>query len=74
MCFLNVATLNVRGIKSNAFRQQKVNYLLKTNFDVLCAQELRLTTDDDIKDVCDMWIKGKCIISIGENNADGICF
>lgn len=72
MCFLNVATLNVRGINSNVFRQQKIDYLLNTNSDILCTQELRLTTDEDVKNVCDMWYKGKSVISIGENSADGV--
>lgn len=46
--------------------------LLNTRYDIICAQELRLTTGEDIARVTEMWTKGTSVISIGTDMADGV--
>ena len=49
-----------------------MNTLYKTRYDIICAQELRLTAQNDITDVMAMWDKGTSIISVGFDKADGV--
>ena len=62
----------MRGIQSKHNRESKLNYLLGTNFDVLCIQELRLKNANDVDDVINLWSKGSAVISIGQDLADGV--
>uniref|UniRef100_A0A8C9Z8M4 CCHC-type domain-containing protein n=1 Tax=Sander lucioperca TaxID=283035 RepID=A0A8C9Z8M4_SANLU len=41
MSCLKISTWNARGIQSKSFRSTKLKYLLDTDFDILCVQELR---------------------------------
>ena len=53
-------------------RQSKMNSLHNTRYDIICAQELRLSAHTDVVDVANMWVKGTSIISIGIDRADGV--
>lgn len=72
MASLKIATWNIRGIKSLSLRQAKIEMLLNTTFDIIFIQEMRLNTIDDVEDVYKLWSKGKSVISIGEDTADGV--
>lgn len=67
-----MCTLNVRGVQSSANRLKKFDILMQTNFDVLCLQELRLSTNADVDGVRNLWSKDTSLISIGEDTADGV--
>uniref|UniRef100_A0A3B1IQG1 Histone H4 n=1 Tax=Astyanax mexicanus TaxID=7994 RepID=A0A3B1IQG1_ASTMX len=58
-CNLNVASYNIRGIQSALNRLKKINILLRENLDILCIQETRLSTLNDITNVQKLWIKGE---------------
>ena len=53
-------------------RQSKMNILHNTRYDIICAQELRLTAHNDVVEVAEMWEKGTSVISIGIDKADGV--
>lgn len=63
---------NLRGIKSKKNRKEKMEILKKAKCHIICSQELRLTTTDDIKEVQNMWTEGKSYISIGDSKAGGV--
>lgn len=69
---LNVTTISVRGIQSRKNRRKKISTLLEKNCDVVCAQELRLKCETDIKEVNKLWTAGEAVISIDDNRADGV--
>lgn len=69
---LKITSINVRGIKSEKFRYEKVNSLKQVKSDIICAQELRLTTQSDLENVRDLWTEGTSALSIGEDRADGV--
>ncbi|KAL7390488.1 hypothetical protein ABVT39_022165 [Epinephelus coioides] len=48
--FLSVATWNARGIQTMSLRKDKTEYLLNTDSDILCTQELRLNMNNDAED------------------------
>lgn len=60
-------------MKSVENRNIKINILIKTQCDIICAQGLRLTTQEDVNKTIAIWAKGTAIISIGYDKADGIC-
>ena len=46
--------------------------LHNTSYDIICAQELRLTSQADVEDVRARWEKGTSIVSRGCDKADGV--
>lgn len=69
---LSITACNIRGIQSKPNRDLQIESLLNIKGDIICAQELRLNTNEDVKDVQKRWTRGEAIISIGEDRADGI--
>lgn len=70
--FISLTSCNVRGIQSAKNRNEKMNILLQIKTDILCLQEMRLKSISDVNDVKDMWTKGTSVISVGDDNADGV--
>lgn len=46
--FISVLCLNVGGIKLEENRTAKISALLKDNREIICIQELRLTSQEDM--------------------------
>jgi exonuclease III len=72
MTVLSIITCNVRGIQSIKNRETKMSALHNTSYDIICAQELRLTSQADVEDVRARWEKGTSIVSRGCDKADGV--
>ena len=72
MTVLSIITCNVRGIQSIKNRETKMSALHNTSYDIICAQELRLTSQADFEDVRARWEKGTSIVSRGCDKADGV--
>uniref|UniRef100_A0A668TGV0 exodeoxyribonuclease III n=1 Tax=Oreochromis aureus TaxID=47969 RepID=A0A668TGV0_OREAU len=74
MSTLKIITWNVRGLQSERLRKKKVLFLQKLDYDILCLQELRLKTNEDIGELNKLWGPSHSVISIGEDSADGVGF
>ena len=72
MTVLSLITCNLRGVQSIKNREAKISALHNTNYDIICAQELRLTSQADVEDVRARWEKGTSIVSRGCDRADGV--
>uniref|UniRef100_A0A3P9B483 exodeoxyribonuclease III n=1 Tax=Maylandia zebra TaxID=106582 RepID=A0A3P9B483_9CICH len=71
---LKIITWNVRGLQSERLRKKKVLFLQKLDYDILCLQELRLKTKEDIEELIKLWGPSHSVVSIGEDSADGVGF
>ena len=68
---LNIASLNVRGLKNVSKRKEIFNYARKKEFDIFCLQESHSDKNDE-----ELWKKqsgGEMFFSHGKTNSKGVC-